>query len=220
MANARIDWIQADKVSIRKAARLHGFDIEEINNFPDYVSKNLVQKTRAKVIDQLQDYWYFRSDKDFTEVKGVYIISLTDNIFVDYGSGSISPVLYIGCGRIRNRLSSHFEGHFFDFSRTLNDVNFKVYMGIANAKGPGETFVDAEFSLIEYFEQTYGTKPLLNKNSGTDTQRTHVWSVPIRLTHTPTTCSVSCRTAGKGSRCRNGDSIWQISDCAEVRTWV
>ena len=45
-------------------------------------------------------------------------------------------------------------------------------------------------------------------------------SVPIRLTHTPTTCSVSCRTAGKGSRCRNGDSIWQISDCAEVRTWV
>ena len=46
------------------------------------------------------------------------------------------------------------------------------------------------------------------------------YSVPIRLTHTPTTCSVSCRTAGKGSRCRNGDSIWQISDCAEVRTWV
>ena len=45
-------------------------------------------------------------------------------------------------------------------------------------------------------------------------------SVPIRLTHTPTTCSVSCRTAGKGSRCRNGDSIWQNSDCAEVRTWV
>ena len=45
-------------------------------------------------------------------------------------------------------------------------------------------------------------------------------TVPIRLTHTPTTCSVSCRTAGKGSRCRNGDSIWQISDCAEVRTWV
>ena len=29
---------------------------------------------------------------------------------------------------------------------------------------------------------------------------------PIR-THTPTTCSVSCRTAGKGSHCRNGDSI-------------
>ena len=45
-------------------------------------------------------------------------------------------------------------------------------------------------------------------------------TVPIRLTHTPTTCSVSCRTAGKGSRCRNGDSIWQVSDCAEVRTWV
>ena len=45
-------------------------------------------------------------------------------------------------------------------------------------------------------------------------------TVPIRLTHTPTTCSVSCRTAGKGSRCRNGYSIWQNSDCAEVRTWV
>ena len=44
--------------------------------------------------------------------------------------------------------------------------------------------------------------------------------IPIRLTHTPTTCSVSCHTVGKGSRCRNGDSIWQISDCAEVRTWV
>ena len=175
MANARIEWILADKVSIRKAARLYGFDIEEIDSFPNEFSKPLVQKTRAKVVDQLADYWYGSYDTNFAHIKGVYIVSLTDNIFVDYGSGNISPVLYIGRGNIRNRLSSHFQGSLFDFSRTLNDVNFRVYMGIATAKGPGDTFVDAEYSLIEYFEKTYGTKPLLNRNSGTNTQRTHVW---------------------------------------------
>ena len=125
-------------------------DRHEINNFPDQVSKYLVQKTRVKVIDQLQEYWDLNSNEEFSKVNGVYIISLTDNIFVDYGSDNISPVLYIGRGSIRNRLSNHFQGSLFDFSRTLNDVNLKVYMGIATAKGPGETFVDAEFTLIDY----------------------------------------------------------------------
>ena len=175
MANARIDWIQADRVSIRKAARSLGFDIEEIDNFPDQLSRYLIQKTRATVIDQLQDYWYDYSDKSFSKVKGVYVITLTDSIFVDYGNSNISPVLYIGRGNIKSRLSSHFQGSLFDFSRTLNDVNFKVHMGVATAKGPGDTFVDAEFKLIAYFEHTYGIKPLLNKNSGTNTQRKHVW---------------------------------------------
>ena len=35
MANARIEWIQVDNVSIRKAARLCGIDIEEIDSYPD-----------------------------------------------------------------------------------------------------------------------------------------------------------------------------------------
>ena len=82
MANARIDWIQADRVSIRKAARSLGFDIEEIDNFPDQLSRYLIQKTRATVIDQLQDYWYGYSDRRFSKIKGIYVISLTDSIFV------------------------------------------------------------------------------------------------------------------------------------------
>ncbi len=44
--------------------------------------------------------------------------------------------------------------------------------------------------------------------------------MPIRLTHTPTTCSVSHRTAGKGRRSRIEESIRLISDCSEVRTGV
>ena len=175
MANAKIDWVQADKVSIRRAARTIGFDIEEIENYPKHVSSVLVKRTRAEVIYQLEDAWYDAKRDDFSEVRGVYVISLTDNIFVDYGEDGISPIIYIGRGRIRDRLSSHFQGFLFDFSRTLNDVNFKIYMGTATARGPGETFVDAEYSLIEYFDKTYGRKPLLNSNSGTKTSRKHRW---------------------------------------------
>ncbi len=175
MANAKIDWVQADKVSIRKAARTIGFDIEEIDNNLKHASDVLVRRTRAEVIYQLEDAWYDAKGDGFSEVLGVYVISLTDNIFIDYGNNKISPVLYIGQGRIKNRLSTHFQGSLFDFSRTLNDVNFKVYMGIATAKGRGETYIDAEFRLIEHFEKTYGNKPLLNNNRGIDTKRKHRW---------------------------------------------
>lgn len=175
MTDARIEWEQVDGVSIRKAARSIGFDIEEIEGFSEPLSGTLVRKTRTQVIYQLTDYYYYKRATDLRNVRGVYVISLADNIFVDYGNKKISPVIYIGQGNVKTRLSTHFQGPLFDFSRTLNDVNFKIHIGQAIAAGRGRTYVDAEFKLIEYFENNFGHKPLLNCNRGQNTGRNYTW---------------------------------------------
>ena len=173
MADARIEWIDADKISIRKAGHQCGFSLDEIDEFSKTVQKAVISRARKNVVKQLDDVWISEHDSPFADATGVYVVTLTDNIFVDYGDKKISPVIYIGRGAIRGRLTSHFEGSLFDFSRTLNDVNLRIFMGLAYAKGPGATYVDAEFRLIEHFEKVFGNKPLLNKNKGTDSGRKH-----------------------------------------------
>ena len=46
------------------------------------------------------------------------------------------------------------------------------------------------------------------------------WFLPIRLSPTPTICSVSPWTAGKGRRRRIEEAIRLILDCSENRTGV
>jgi len=47
-----------------------------------------------------------------------------------------------------------------------------------------------------------------------------VWTLPIRLSPTPTICSESPWTAGKGRRRRIEEAIRLIPDCSENRTGV
>ena len=55
---------------------------------------------------------------------------------------------------------------------------------------------------------------------GAPTQAGHLCGLPIRLSPTPTICSVSPWTAGKGRRRRIEEAIRLILDCSENRTGV
>ena len=64
-----------------------------------------------------------------------------------------------------------------------------------------------------------GAQKDLSPGASSRRKRIH-WTLPIRLSPTPTICSVSPWTAGKGRRRRIEEAIRLILDCSENRTGV
>ena len=207
MANDRIDWVQVKTMSISEAASAVGFNINFFQEYSQDIQQSMKSRVIKDIILTLDDEWHWAMKSDLKNMrKGVYVISISNSIFCQYGEDDISPVIYIGRGAIRSRLKTHFETVLFDFASTLNWINFDIYMGRPVIGGSGRSDIAWEYKLIDWFEDKYGRKPMLNRNKGTKPNRmpdiSPGWNKPLKDTAVKSRCrwTIKPHTGSKGKK--------------------
>jgi hypothetical protein len=84
--------------------------------------------------------------------------------------------MYIGRGKIANRLRSHLVNWIFDMSLSLRDVPFKFFMETVGDGRSPNAFKDFEHLMLETFSKKFGEKPLINKIHGREGHIAHRFS--------------------------------------------
>lgn len=182
MASIEICWAETGPISIFEEARSLGFDLRCFDKQPAEVRRAIKKLTVDKIIHLIREAWRDSYDHDYAPgkdfnriVNGVYVISVGGGFAVNYGSSS-SEVMYIGRGKIANRLRSHLVNWIFDMSLSLRDAPFKFFMetvGDGRSKG---AFKDFEHFMLERFSDKFGDKPLINKIHGREGHIEHSFS--------------------------------------------
>jgi hypothetical protein len=189
VANLEIGWTITKPIRLFDEARELGFDLRHHDNQPEDIQAFMRKSTVDRVVNKLRETWRDDFDdgpptgRDFGEIRnGVYVIAIGDGFGVSYRKGC-SEVMYIGRGRIANRLRSHLTNWIFDMSRSLRDVPFRFYMQSVGDGRSKDAFKDFERHLLEQFARKFGEKPLINKIHGRTGTAEHNydgnWSAPI-----------------------------------------
>ncbi len=127
-----------------------------------------------------EDQW----DTSLSKVdKGVYVIKLSGNICIQYPNKE-SQIIYIGRGKVRNRIKTHLTNRVTHFSESLHDIKFQIWMTEIKVPGSPNAFKDVEADLIEVFEEEYGDLPIQNSKGGNYHNKDHnynaEWKMPLR----------------------------------------
>jgi hypothetical protein len=173
-----INWATCRGISIREVAFGCGFNLSPVNlNTVEGQYVNLATKRIGQaILEQLDETWASYSDRKLTYIsQGVYIISFSDNICVDYQNGQ-SPVIYIGKGWIRSRITQHLRRWIAHISQSLQDMQMDISMAEITARRPAVTCAEVESDLLEKFKERYGCYPLLNKRRGIERDNCHTYS--------------------------------------------
>lgn len=181
LAKIKVLWKQSKLISVFEEAQALGFDLRKFDQQSEDVQASLKKATVARVLKSVRETW----DRDvenianknwFSGVKnGVYVIAIGHGFGVSYGD-ACSEVMYIGRGKIENRLRSHLHNWIFDMSRSLRDVPFKFYLEeFGDGRSP-DAFKDFEHWLLDQFHEKFGEKPLLNKIAGREGTIDHEFS--------------------------------------------
>lgn len=182
LASIEINWAETGPISIFEEARKLGFDLRRFESQPADVQAAIKKLTIDQIIRLIREAWRESYDHDYAPgkdfnriVNGVYVISVGGGFAVSYGSRS-SEVMYIGRGKIANRLRSHLVNWIFDMSLSLRDAPFKFFIetvGDGRSKG---AFMDFEHFMLECFSKKFGDKPLINKIHGREGHIEHSFS--------------------------------------------
>lgn len=126
-----------------------------------------------------KDQW----DTSLSKVaKGVYAITLSGNICIQYPNKE-SQVVYIGRGKMRNRIKTHLTNWVTHFSESLHDIKFRIWMTEIKVPGSPSAFMDVEADLIEMFETEYRDLPIQNSKGGNYHKKDHnynaEWKMPL-----------------------------------------
>lgn len=182
MASIEIAWAETGPISIFEEARQLGFDLRRYHDQPDEVKAAIKKLTIDRIIRLIREAWRdsYENDyapaKDFNKiVNGVYVISVGGGFTVSYGNRS-SEVMYIGRGKIANRLRSHLSNWIFDMSLSLRDAPFKFFMETVGDGRSKSAFMDFEHFMLESFSSKFGEKPLINKIHGREGHIEHSFS--------------------------------------------
>ncbi len=127
-----------------------------------------------------EDQW----DTSLSKVdKGVYVIKLSGNICIQYPNKE-SQIIYIGRGKVRNRIKTHLTNRVTHFSESLHDIKFQIWMTEIKVPGSPNAFKDVEADLIEVFEEESGDLPIQNSKGGNYHNKDHnynaEWKMPLR----------------------------------------
>jgi hypothetical protein len=178
MAPIDIKWVTCQGISIREIALRCGFNLSAIDlNGAKAQYNELVKYEVAKAIfEKLCEAWSSYSDKKLADIRqGVYIISFSGNICVDYQKGQ-SPVIYIGKGRIQSRISEYLKRWIAHISESLQDMQMDISMVEITVRRPAVTCEEVESDLLEKFKEKYGSYPLLNRRRGIERDNCHTYS--------------------------------------------
>jgi len=143
-------------------------------------------KIRNSIISYIEGCWENEGEKrstDFSLIKqGIYVLTLADNLSIDYDEQA-SKVLYIGRGQIRGRLSAHIKKWIREFSESLQDISFDVWMTEIKVKGSKYAYKEVEADLINHFYEKYDCFPIQNSKTGDYHEKEHdyprEWNRPL-----------------------------------------
>ena len=187
MAYIEVDWTKTEPLSIREYGSYCGFNLSTIDLLNlsterrDWVEKEVV----SCILEELDATWI----KDQWETslskvaKGVYVIKLSGSICIHYPNKE-SQVIYIGRGKIRNRIKIHLTNWVTHFSESLHDIKFQIWMTEIKVPGSPNAFKDVEANLLEIFEEEYGDLPIQNSKGGNYHNKDHnynaEWKIPLK----------------------------------------
>jgi hypothetical protein len=94
----------------------------------------------------------------------VYVIRLKRPFSIFYGEDTHSPVIYIGKGDFKTRITSHLKNWISPLFRDVGALGFEFYVCIPLKKWSREVMShDVEADLIWFFEEYYQKIPLKNR---------------------------------------------------------
>jgi hypothetical protein len=96
-----------------------------------------------------------------TSSKSVYIIRLRRPFAIWYYDG-VSPVVYIGRGDFKARVSNHIKLWIKKIGKSLNGASFEILVSTPKTNNNVDFYKHVEADLISEFEDRYGVKPLNN----------------------------------------------------------
>lgn len=104
-------------------------------------------KTQGIALDQLD--------------RAVYIIRTTGKFAIDYLK-KYSPVLYIGEGDLKQRLTQH-KNWLKELSDLVGDFPIEIVIAIPRARNNSNIYKDMEADLLHKFKEIHGLAPFMNK---------------------------------------------------------
>jgi hypothetical protein len=209
-----VSWIVSRGISMRDAAEWVGFKIDNLQKFSPSTKKEFKTKVVNSIIKDLDSEWKDNvKNNGFTSLssslqnvdRGIYILCFDSGLCVNYTGGK-SKVLYIGKGKIRQRIKTHLDNKLFDLFLQIPGIKFKFYMTEPKKPGPNgqEYFHDFEHDLLAEFSKLYaghdGNKlwPMFNKNAGRQHSNQHQhkagWKLPLKNTKAGYVWSLSPNT--------------------------
>lgn len=91
----------------------------------------------------------------------VYVIRLQGIFAIAYPEGE-SPTVYVGKGRIGQRLQSH-KKWASELRELVGVTEYQLCVAAPRVKNQPNTYTDCEAAVIQRFRQRYGSAPLWNK---------------------------------------------------------
>jgi hypothetical protein len=174
-------WVRDQSLAI--AARNAGFDLAVYNDYSPNVQEELRKRTIKAAMAEIRMAFECQTEAELSEItQGVYVISLAAPLTMQY-KNKTSDVIYIGMGNIISRIESHLNNSLFDFMQSLSGAEFDFRF--AKPKLPYHTdyYKHVEHLMLEYFEQSAGSLPILNSNAGNNRSISHDddwWIKPLR----------------------------------------
>jgi len=183
MANITIEWAESNPISIRSYARDCGFNlgILNLNELSDTYRNWIIEKVVNYILEDLDETWdeFCEENKRDIELRkvtqGIYIVSLAGSICIGYPNEE-SQVIYVGQGKIRERIKAHLKNWVAHLSESLQDMEFNIYMTEVKVPGFAEAYKDVEYDILEEFRERYGQLPIQNSISGRYSEREHEYN--------------------------------------------
>jgi len=174
-----ITWIKTpEPIKLGDYAKDFGIDINTLSYYSEPFSTFpwLEGKVRKSILKDIEYYWddnKLESMSCFTKLKkGMYVITLADNIGIEYGE-KVSQVLYIGRGAIKQRLNDHLKIWIPAITSSIYDFSLYFWMTELKRKNNSNFFKEVESDLLWEFREEYKTTPLQNKIMGANHNKYH-----------------------------------------------
>lgn len=109
-----------------------------------------------------------RKDIDILDIPhSVYVIRLASTFLIEYGDGQMSPVLYVGEGKLRARLNAH-RKWLAKLQGLLPQAEIEVKVCFPRAPDGTPLHEEYEAHLLMEFRRQFGQLPLRNKKQQLD----------------------------------------------------
>lgn len=183
-------WYSLKNQSLAIYTRDAGFDLSMYEQYSVQAKKELRKLAVAEAMQSVQAAFMDRGCDARSIKKGVYVITLSNPLSIDYLTGR-SQVIYIGMGNIMGRIKSHFERKLFDFMLDLSGANFDFHFAKPALPGTADYYKHVEHLMLEHFCSQYGgldikrRYPILNKYAGNNQWfkgGTDWWKKPLKAT--------------------------------------
>ncbi|MFZ1727289.1 MAG: hypothetical protein WBO29_10845 [Albidovulum sp.] len=175
-----MNWVLLKNFSIESQLKAEGLSFDAFDIVEKTFKDSGLRKLRQKVIGRLGSELRIKYDKESKDekdlnsiVNGCYCIGLGGQYKIPYSEDFSSRVIYIGSGRVYNRIKSHLTAKLFDFAQAMPGIPLQFH--ICDLDQPKLDRKDFEQGLLQKFvEDSGGSKPLLNANDAK--------SDPLKLT--------------------------------------